>query len=452
MRLLKKTFIILFLFFTIFLVNSTLHAHITKITEIRSWDSGEYTRIVFDLNSSVKFQAKKNYNKPISINITLSQCINATGKNSFKIVGELAERITVKRLKNSQVKVYVILNQDTEYKIFSLSKFRNKPDRLVIDIANPDYHNNEQRIINTINTQKEQNWIIVIDPGHGGEDPGAIGKGKCMEKDIVLAVGKKLKTCFDSEPNIKAYLTRTGDYFIPLRKRVEIAHKYHADIFISLHANACKKPQKSGASVYYLSKKGASDKASQLLAKLENASDLIGGVNLELENDDYLGSILIDLAQTHTLNRSISAGEVILENISSIKGIRKDGKSALKCANFAVLKSPKIPSVLVELSYITNSHDLKLLTNKENQKVISQKIASGVQQLLKGWVKDTPNYAKTAQKIDNTQYKIHTVKKGETLWRIAHNYGLKLSYLKTINGIKDGSHISAGQRLKIPSM
>ncbi|MGA1867244.1 MAG: N-acetylmuramoyl-L-alanine amidase [bacterium] len=440
--------------FIILIVTRSAYGRESRITEIRSWAAGEYTRIVFDLDAPVTYKATED-NKSHCINIDFSECINATSRNSFTINDDLVKGLFLKKSNNKKTTAQIKLCHNTDYKIFTLLKYRNKPDRVVIDISNPKFHNKEEEILQTIQNQKENNWIIVIDPGHGGEDPGAIVKRRYKEykeKDIVLNVARELKAYLDLEPNIKAYLTRTGDYYLPLKKRVEIAHKYQADLFVSLHVNASKKSSAYGASVYYLSQKGVSDKASQLLANRENASDLIGGVDLSQEEDDYLSSILIDLAQTYTLNESITLGQVVLDCLLAIEDIKKDGPDGLKCGNFAVLKSPSIPSILIELSYLTNNKDLKLLTNKKYQGQMGQHIAMGIKKSLNARPQNIHQAPHKVAKTHATQekYKVHTVKKGENLWRLATYYKVNLSYLMSVNNIKDSSHIRIGQKLKIP--
>ncbi|MGA1824780.1 MAG: N-acetylmuramoyl-L-alanine amidase [bacterium] len=447
-----KTFLKIIAIFIVVLVTECAYGNTSKITEIRSWAAGEYTRIVFDLDAPVHYTAQRDPQSHC-ITINFSGCVNTTGKKSFTIDDDLVRELVVQNCQDQTIKAHIRLTEDTEYKIFSLLKYRNKPDRIVVDIDNPTFHHKEEKILNTIQNQKQDNWIVVIDPGHGGEDPGAIVQRKYREKDIVLAVAKELKMYLDLEPDIKAYLTREGDYYLPLKKRVDIAHKYQADLFVSLHVNASKKPSAHGASVYYLSEKGVSDKASKLLANRENAADLIGGVDLSHEKDDYLSSILIDLAQTYTLNESIGLGQMVLDSLLSINKIRKDGPNALKCANFAILKSPSVPSVLIELSYLTNKKDLKLLTNKEYQEQMGFSIAMGIKKALQAKPRDN-HPAHTIAKSDDRgqQYKIHTVSKGENLFRIATRYNVKLSYLMSVNNIKDSSHIRIGQKIRIPAL
>ncbi|MGA1842850.1 MAG: N-acetylmuramoyl-L-alanine amidase, partial [bacterium] len=362
--------------FVIVFVSSLPTSATTSLIDVRSWTAPSHTRIVFDLNRPVLFQERRNED-PQTISIEFRNCKNATSKKEWDIDNKLIESLKLKNSSSNSLNIEIKTSLTMEYHIFYLQKYETKPDRIVIDIKNPLSPQKEKETKKEIENLKKANWIVAIDPGHGGEDPGAISKDGFKEKDIVLSVGKKLKELLDKQPGIKAYLTRDGDYFLSLRERIEIAHKFQADLFLSLHANASRRQSANGASVYYLSRDGATDEASALLADKENASDLIGGI--PLGKDSLLDSILIDLAQTRTINESIDLGEKVLKELIKIKGIEKEG---LKCANFGVLKSPSIPSVLVELAYLSNSSDRKLLISNEYQREMARMIYSGVNKFL----------------------------------------------------------------------
>lgn len=242
----------------------------------------------------------------------------------------------------------------------------------------------------------DNNWsrkiTIAIDPGHGGEDPGAIGASGSREKDITLKVAKKLKARIDSDPNMRAVLTRDGDYFIPLHGRVMKARKMQADLFISIHADAFTNPAARGSSVFALSEKGATSASARYLAKKENESDLIGGVSLNVK-DPVLARTLLDLSQTATINDSLKLGKAVLGQIGNINKLHKNH---VEQAGFAVLKSPDIPSILVETAFISNPQEERRLNDDEYQDTLVTSIFEGIQK----YFATNPALAKTKVALD----------------------------------------------------
>lgn len=215
---------------------------------------------------------------------------------------------------------------------------------------------------------------IALDPGHGGEDPGAIGARGSREKDIVLAIAKRLKDKLEDHPNMRVMLTRDGDYFVPLGKRVEKARKVDADLFISIHADAFVKPSARGSSVFVLSEKGATSSAARWLADKENQADLIGGANSK-GHDPQLASVLFDLSTTAQINDSMKVGKAVLGEIG---GINKLHKGSVEQAGFAVLKAPDIPSILIETAFISNPEEEARLNDNEYQDKIAEAIVKGI--------------------------------------------------------------------------
>ena len=219
---------------------------------------------------------------------------------------------------------------------------------------------------------------IVIDAGHGGEDPGARGARGSQEKNITLAIALVLKEKINSEPNLRAVLTREGDYFIPLGQRVEKARRVQADLFVSIHADAFVRPNARGSSVFALSERGATSTAARWLAKQENAADLIGGVNLK-QKDPYLARTLLDLSQTATINDSLRLGKAVLREIGSIGALHR---GMVEQAGFAVLKAPDIPSILVETAFISNPEEEARLTDANYQARLADGIVAGIRRYL----------------------------------------------------------------------
>lgn len=285
--------------------------------------------------------------------------------------------------------------------------------------------------------------VVVLDPGHGGKDPGAIGSKHSVEKEVTLAIALKLKQIIDKEPGMKAVLTRNGDYYVELRDRLKIARKYNADVFVSIHADAFINRQSSGASVFALSQSGATSEAARWLAEKENYSEL-GGVNLS-NLDDQSGlvrTVLIDLSQTATIGSSLHMGERVLRNMDSITNLHNH---KVEQARFMVLKSPDIPSILIETGFISNPREEKNLTNMAYQTKLTQAIFQGIKRYF--W--DYPPHGTRVEALAGN-FTVHYVQKGESLQKIATKYHLTLSTLQTANHLSS-TRLLAGQKLIIPS-
>jgi N-acetylmuramoyl-L-alanine amidase len=215
---------------------------------------------------------------------------------------------------------------------------------------------------------------VVLDPGHGGEDPGAVGRGGSHEKNVTLEVARRLKTKIDAEPNMRSVLTRDADFFIPLHHRVAKARRVQADLFVSIHADAFIKPTARGSSVFVLSERGATSTAARWLAQRENAADLIGGVNFGVR-DPYLARTLLDLSQTATINDSLKLGKAVLIELGGVNTLHK---AQVEQAGFAVLKAPDIPSILVETAFISNPEEERRLNDDAYQEKIAEAILRGI--------------------------------------------------------------------------
>lgn len=217
---------------------------------------------------------------------------------------------------------------------------------------------------------------ITLDPGHGGEDPGAIGKGGSYEKNVTLQVARRLKAHIDAEPNMRAVLTRDSDFFVPLQMRVQKARRVQSDLFLSIHADAWIKPDARGSSVFVLSERGATSSQARLLAQRENEADLVGGVNLGAK-DLFLARTLLDLSQTATINDSLKLGKYLLGELGSINTLHKNN---VEQASFAVLKAPDIPSALIETAFISNPDEERRLNDDAYQEKLAIAIVRGVRQ------------------------------------------------------------------------
>lgn len=357
----------------------------SRLVNVRYSSSNGCTRIVFDLSKDTNF---KNYlsDDQQSFFIELLDCDNISKKGSIPLKNSLVKQMKINSKEDPRgLLIRISLDQPADYKIFSLKPGLNGHHRLVVDFSESKKSRQEEKPKPSCLEVKDKKRIVVIDPGHGGEDPGAVSCTGTKEKDIVLQIARDLKNDLEQKaPHIQVHLTRDGDYFIPLRNRIKIARQYRADLFISIHTNASIKKEVQGASVFYISETGASDKASDLLAARENSSDLIAGV--KLSEDKLVNTILIDLVQTYTINESIQVCNATLKGLQN-SGFQSQG---IRCANFAVLKSPSIPSALLEIGYITNRQDEEKLLSKKFQQQIVQQLSESVMTYLAKGEKEEP--------------------------------------------------------------
>ena len=274
----------------------------------------------------------------------------------------------------------------------------------------------------------------AIDPGHGGQDSGALGPHGTKEKDVVLSIAKKLAYLVDKEPGMRSYLTRDSDVFISLRQRIRRARENGADMFISIHADAFTNRNARGSSVYVLSSRGASSEAAQILADRENAADLAGGISLE-DKDDLLASVLLDLSQTASLEGSLEVAETVL---SGLKRVGHVHKKHVESAAFVVLKSPDIPSILVETAFISNPEEEQKLKNANHQNKLAHAMMVGIR-----------NYFQKNPLPGTSMPQQHIVSRGDTLSMIAQRYQVKMADIKSVNNLAS-SEIQIGDVLKIP--
>lgn len=286
--------------------------------------------------------------------------------------------------------------------------------------------------------------LIAIDAGHGGEDPGAIGPRRIREKDVVLAIARELQAAIDREDGYRAMMVRKGDYFIPLRQRRDIARAAGADLFVSIHADAFTHSRARGGSVYALSPRGATSVSAAFLAQRENGADLIGGVNLG-EKDDVLASVLTDLSMTATLDASIAAGNRVLRAMGRIAHLHK---RQVEQAGFAVLKSPDMPSILVETGFISNPAEAERLGTRAYQRNMAKAILEGVG----AWFLSAPppGTLLAARSRGADRPGEYVIARGDTLSGIAERYRVSVDSLVRTNRLGGSGGIQAGQRIVIP--
>ncbi len=426
--------------------------NIAQISDLRIADRKTETRIVFDLNAPVKHSIFVLKN-PDRVVLDIGQC-DANGKLKVgRVGGTLVKDLRYAQKTNEKLRVVFDLNSPVSPKSFLLPPQSGKAYRLVIDLtattalttapSETKKPHAEPVVAMKDAPVSRRDVVIAIDAGHGGKDPGAIGRGGTREKDIVLSISKRLKNLIDKEPGMKAVLIRDRDTFVPLRGRIKKASKLNADIFLSIHADAAVNRRAKGSSVYVLSQHGATSEAARILAQRENASDKIGGVSLE-DKDDVLKSVLVDLSQTATIDASIDLAEDILNELAKVGNILRD---EVEQAGFAVLKSPDIPSVLVETAFISNPAEEKRLKTTTHQ----QKLATAILKGLRRYAKDhAPANAILASAPTPTPLTRYTIKRGDTLSGIAVRYKVSIRDLRKANGLRSDV-LKVGQVLTIPT-
>ena len=444
----------------------------TQVRSVRLWRAPDNTRLVFDLSGPVQhsvFTLQSPDRLVIDINgATLGGSLNIPTANTPITSMRSAQRTP------DDLRVVIDLKKAVTPKSFTLAPNQQYGNRLVVDLYdNPADANPTPTVADTPATAApatpavpvspskpeiklppvpngKRDIVVVVDAGHGGEDPGASGGRGQKEKNVVLAIAKELQRQINAEKGYRAELTRTGDYFIPLRKRTEIARAKGADLFVSIHADAAPSSAAFGASVFALSERGATSETARWLADSENRSDLIGGagaVSLD-DKDRMLAGVLLDLSMTASLTSSLNVGQKVLTNIGRVTSLHK---SRVEQAGFMVLKSPDIPSILVETGFISNAAEANKLEGASHQQALARSITAGVKQFFQqnppqgtyiAWLRDNGKLAMGPRE--------HTVRSGESLSMIAVRYDMSMEALRNANKLSS-DELKIGQQLKIPS-
>ncbi|HET7586917.1 MAG TPA: N-acetylmuramoyl-L-alanine amidase [Gammaproteobacteria bacterium] len=341
------------------------------------------------------------------------------------------------------VRIVFDLNARGVPRSFFIPASGSQAARLVVDVYGNDAAK-PQPIPVSVPTKavKPRDIVIAVDAGHGGFDPGAHGPDGLLEKDVTLAISKKLAAMIDAMPGMRAVLTRRDDRYLKLRQRTAIARAKDADMFISIHANASRSPDPYGGAVYALSQHGATSEAARWLAHRENSSDDLGGVKLD-DKSAMLASVLLDLSQTATISASLKVANDVLDEMAAFEPLHS---SRVEQAAFVVLKSPDIPSILVETAFISNPHQEDLLGSSRFQ----QRMATAVLNGVVSYFHDHPPPGTLIAARDGNFGRRYVINRGDTLSGIADRFDVSLQALQAVNGLS-GSTIRAGQVLTIPA-
>ncbi|MCA1777978.1 MAG: N-acetylmuramoyl-L-alanine amidase [Xanthomonadaceae bacterium] len=413
-----------------------------EVRNVRVWAGPDKTRVVLDLDQKIEYRVF-SLDNPDRLVVDIDQ---AHMSMTPKIAAE--HDAVVKKIRHGiregeHLRVVLDLSGSARTKSFLLEPTGEYGHRLVLDLHPKNAQSADERIRSVARQlpNDDRDMIVAIDAGHGGEDPGAIGPGGSYEKNVVLALSRELMRQIDDAPGMRAVMIRTGDYYVPLTERYARARQARADLFVSIHADAFRDFRVRGSSVYILSRHGASSQAARLLAESENESDLIGGVNLA-HSDDMLKSVLLDLSQNASLEYSGTAANQILSELKAISRIhRRDVESA----NFVVLRSPDVPSVLVEVGFISNPDDEKNLGSPAYRNKLALAIRRGIEDHFRQTAPRGTWFA--SNRHDAAR---HVVKRGDTLGTIAQRYSVSLNQLRRVNAI-DNDVIHPGAVLVIPA-
>ncbi len=416
------------------------------IKQVRVWPAPDHTRLVFDLSGSVS-HTLFTLSNPERIVIDIPK-----GQMKAALTGLDLSKTPIKSIRSSQgdakgLRIVLDMKRSTQPRSFDLQPNNQYGHRLVVDLVNRS-ESVPKKVALSVDkgVTANRDIIIAIDAGHGGEDPGAIGPGRVKEKNVVLAIAKRLAALLKKEPGFKPVLIRDSDYYVGLRDRTRKARKAGADLFVSIHADAFRNSAARGASVWTLSSRGASSEMGRWLAGSENSADLIGGVgSLSKDNgSDLLEGVLLDMSMSSSISHSREVGGYIQKEM---KGVAHMHKKSVQYAGFMVLKSPDIPSILIETGFISNPAEARLLQSAGHQRKLARSIFSGIKTHFS---RKPPPSTYLASKLKAESRQAYRVARGDTLSVIASRNKVALKQLRKLNGLSSDL-IRVGQVLRIPA-
>jgi N-acetylmuramoyl-L-alanine amidase len=417
-----------------------VYAGTARLDAVRVKDLDDRTRVVLDLSDDVAHRVF-SLSDPERVVIDLDRIRSGLERRRREVAGDSLLGLRTGIRSRSGLRVVLDLSSAARVEYFPLDPSGSRGERIVVDLFPTDGKTTVQATQVSAPpkppaAQAADEFVVAIDAGHGGRDPGAIGPKGTREKDITLLIARRLRDLVNAEPGMRGVLTRGGDGYLRLRQRMDVARSEGADLFISIHADSFRDKRARGSSVYVVSKRGASSEAARWLAVRENEADLAGGATLDGVDKD-IQSVVLNMLQDHTMGDSLRAANSVLKHL---KTVGKVHKRRVERAGFVVLKSPDIPSVLVEVAFLSNPDEERKLRDSKHQKRLANSIMGGIREYASFYMPER----QTA-----TASQTHVVRRGETLGAIAHRYRISLGALRTANRIK-GDLLYVGTKLTIP--
>lgn len=430
------------------LLAAPLQAAQNKINALRVAPGPDKTRVVFDLSQTPQF-TYFSLSNPNRLVIDLANTSDTADLAAAGDTGSLVRRLRYSTPKNPQsARIVVDLNRKTDPEIFAIAPSGDYGHRLVVDLPGQSVSSSSQAtgvLIDSANNTRDRDIIVAIDAGHGGNDPGSIGPSGTYEKHITLSIAKKLAALVDAEQGMRSVLVRDGDYYIYPTKRPEIARQKKADLLISIHADAFSQPEPRGGSVWVLSMRRADSELGRWLEKTERHSELLGGaaeVISDNASERYLAETIIGLSMDHSMSASYDLSEKV---IGEMKKVTRLHKRAPQAASFAVLTAPDIPSILVEVGFISNPQEEKNLLWEEYRERLARSMFNATKRYFKQVPPDGTLWASYRERN-----RTHKVRSGESLSLLAQRYNVKVSSIKEANDLNNDV-VRIGQVLTIPS-
>jgi N-acetylmuramoyl-L-alanine amidase len=424
-----------------------------EIMNVRHWSAPDHTRIVLDVDSEPDYEVKES--KELLVLNFKESSLNNSVPAKIIINQPGIKKIVFHRLDRNKVKIELFLDQHQKVEVFKLKKFQEKPNRVVVDISleqGPAEVKAAEKI-----PELKQKKIIIIDAGHGGEDPGAVGKKRSYEKNVVLSISREIQKSINKMHGYRAVLTRDGDYYVSFKKRLQKAKDLGASLFISVHADAARNRSARGTSVYCLSTGAASNEAAKLLARNENLSDILGGVP-DNEGNNESSEIIMNMFQTNTINLSKIYAGILIKHLDMVNKLKYKN---VQEAPFRVLKLPDIPAVLIETAYISNPQEEILLKKNSFQKTLATAISSSTKEYLSGTTSvaqsedELPDNVKTSKvnkkQPDEMATNFYKIKRGDTLFSVAKHFNTKVAVLLKLNHFKLEDPLCVGRKIMVPA-
>ncbi|WP_205849144.1 N-acetylmuramoyl-L-alanine amidase [Natronospirillum operosum] len=421
----------------------------TSVSNIRLWQAPDHTRIVFDLTQEVDHRVF-TLSGPDRVVIDMTDTSLSGSYSDLELSDSGISSIRSARREDGSLRVVLDLDTELTPRSFVLAPNEQYGHRLVVDLQRDDRTSptiEAAREVRRAETDGERDIIIAIDAGHGGEDPGAIGVQGTYEKHVAMAIAREMERIVEDAEGFTPFMVRTGDYYISLVRRRQLAREANADFFVSIHADAFTSPQPSGAAVYALSDSGATSTMAEYLASSENRADRIGGVSgVDMQDmDAMVREVIVDLAMTYSMQEGLTIGEQVLQRMGEVTNLHR---RRVEQAGFAVLKSPDVPSILVEAGFMSNPRDEANLGSQGYRQRLARSVFAGIEDYFHD--NPPPGTWVYSQRRSGNQLSSYTVRQGDTLSSIASRHGITVNRLQELNNM-NSDVLRIGQTLRVPS-